>query len=69
MNIKQRLKTVESALKPIAEKNMIIMISRAGREKEKPISWRNHDTGEVYGADDNLSHLKGYNVVMANYAD
>jgi hypothetical protein len=69
MNLKNRLKIVESALKPIAEKNMIIMISRAGREKETPISWRNHDTDEVYGADDNLSHLKGYNVLMANYAD
>lgn len=64
-----RLKAIEIKLKPIEEKTMIIRILRAGRDDDCPISFRNHMTGDVYAADDDLSHLKGYHVVMANYDD
>ncbi len=66
--LKNRLKIVEAKLTPPAIEQRIIRITRAGRS-DNPVSWRNHHTGEVYAVNDDLSHLKGFNVLMAVYSN
>jgi hypothetical protein len=70
MNIKNRLrlKAVEAKLKPPAIEQHIIKITRAGCS-DNPISWSNHHTAEVYAVNDDLSHLQGFNVLMAVYSN
>ena len=66
--LEKRLMMIESALTPKVEKSLLIRITRAGRS-DNPVSWRNHHTGEVYAVNDDLSHLKGFNVLMAVYSN
>ena len=66
-NLSKRLNIIESALMPQPEEKMLIRITRAGREIETPIAYTHHKTGETYSVDDDTSHLKGYNVLFAEY--
>jgi hypothetical protein len=65
MNIKQRLASIEQAL---AQSEFQHILKIDDRQCATVTGWE-HIDGTIYSADDDLSHLKGVNVLFANYAD
>ncbi|GDX85695.1 hypothetical protein LBMAG43_17370 [Methylococcaceae bacterium] len=76
MNIKQRLKAVETAINLPAPKNRIlILVIDDGKDDDNDsvddaiIGYKHDKTGIVYGVDDDLSHIKGFHFLTAVYND
>jgi hypothetical protein len=65
MAIKNRLDKIAAAL---AQSNFQHILKIDDRQGATVTEWQ-HIDGTIYPADADLSHLKGVNVLFANYAD
>lgn len=67
MNIKNRLEKIEASLQP-KKNNHIFRINLAGIDVA-PIGYRHDKTGVIYGVNDDLNHLEGFNILFAEYPE
>ncbi|GDX85696.1 hypothetical protein LBMAG43_17380 [Methylococcaceae bacterium] len=65
--IKNRLEKLELLAQP-PKNDLIIRINLAGVDVA-PIGYRDNKTGIIYGVDDDLNHLEGFNILFAEYPE
>jgi hypothetical protein len=66
-SLKNRLEKIALSMQP-KKNDYIFKVDCAGIGIE-PLGYRDEKTGILYGVDDDLSHLEGYNVLFAEYPE